>query len=404
MLNAGRWSVLLCLFSVPINKPATNIFIFFALVFAVLGERTRQRFDAAWKQPVVIGAVIWFLILLISTFVAPAGQERWKALGIYRALFYPMIVAALFETQKWRTRGLLAFGISASLVLVISWAEFFWTLFNGTQTGVTPVGSYTVFKNYTQQGLIFVVLAAMAAAFADIETDIRRKRLLWFVAAAAFVNVVFLLQSRTGYMVAAPFLLYWVWHVSARHRSAWRGVAISALVVLAIGAAAALTPNVQHRIAQINTDYSRYTDKHDATSLGVRLELWKRTMPIIASAPILGHGLGEWRPNYQSQIIGVPGQSEFLMGHPHQEALLILSEQGILGFGVFLGVLVLLWRYVRKLEPPHRDFYTVLMFIYITAGLVNCVLADFAHRHVFLMLLACIPLLTAQARADKTSA
>ena len=47
LLEWGRWSVLLCLFSVPINKPATNLFIAFALLCAVLGSRGRARWLAA---------------------------------------------------------------------------------------------------------------------------------------------------------------------------------------------------------------------------------------------------------------------------------------------------------------------------------------------------------------------
>jgi O-antigen ligase len=404
LLEAGRWSVLLCLFSVPINKPATNIFIFFALVCAILGERTKQRFDAALKQPVVAGALIWLVILLISTLLAPAGNERWEALGIYRALFYPLIVAALLETQKWRTRGLIAFGTSAGLILLISWIRFLWSLHDSDPATISGMESYTVFKNYTQQGVTFVVLAALAAAFADAATDRKRKWLLWLVAGAAFANVIFLLQSRTAYLVAAPFLLYWIWRAVVGRHPNWRGIATGLLILASVGTAASLTPRVQQRIAQINSDYANYNDKRDATSLGVRLELWKRTMPIIASAPVLGHGLGQWRPQYQAQIAGDPVREGFQMGHPHQEALLILSEQGIVGFIAFLMALILLARYIRRLDPPHRDFYMVLLLIYIMAGLVNCVLADFGHRHVFLMLLACIPYAAGAAGQGRTKA
>jgi len=34
-----------------------------------------------------------------------------------------------------------------------------------------------------------------------------------------------------------------------------------------------------------------------------------------------------------------------------------------------------------------------LLLIYLTASLANCLLIDFVHRHGFLLLLACIPLL-----------
>jgi hypothetical protein len=54
----------------------------------------------------------------------------------------------------------------------------------------------------------------------------------------------------------------------------------------------------------------------------------------------------------------------------------------------------LLTKYIRRLEPPQRDFFACLLLIYLTAGLANCILVDFSHRHVFVMLLACIPMLS----------
>ena len=146
LLEWGRWSVLLCLFSVPINKPATNIFIALALLCSILGSRSRERWLAAVRQPVVLGACAWFLVLFISALYAQAGAERWQALSAYKTLLYPLIVASLLETEVWRTRGLLAFALAATIVLLLSWGQFF---------GLVPMRDivkqfdsyrYTVFK------------------------------------------------------------------------------------------------------------------------------------------------------------------------------------------------------------------------------------------------------------------
>lgn len=406
LLELGRWSVLLCLFAVPINKPLTNIFIFFALLFAILGSRTRERFLAAGKQPIVIGACAWFAVLALSAFHAPGDWQRWAELGAYKALLYPLIVAALLESQQWRNRGLLAFALAAGLVLLISWAQFFGIVPQPRSTQEFDAFRYTVFKDYTQQGIVFLVLAAMALSLARFETRIRRKRALWLLAAAAFVNVVFLLQSRTAYLVAVPLLVYWVWRVADEQRSRWRSIAVGLLALALVGSTALFTPRVQQRLQQAEQDVSLYAAKREATSMGIRLELWKRTLPIIATAPLLGHGLGQWRHEYEIQTKGLIDFSAFMMGHPHQESLLILAEQGIAGFAVFVFLLVLLAKYIRRLEPPQRDFYACLLLIYLTAGLANCILADFTHRHVFLMLLACIPLATSAvgSRTNKASA
>lgn len=404
ILEVGRWSVLLCLFSVPINKPATNIFIFVALLCALCGARACERFHSAWRQPIVIGAAIWFALLFVSTLRAPTGSGPWSALSSYVALLYPLIVASLLETAQWRRRGLFAFALAASLILVISWAQFagIAPLLNGA--GKSLAYRYTVFKDYTQQGVTFTVLAAMAASFANTETDRRRKRLLWVLACAAFINVIFLLQSRTAYLIAIPLLLYWVWRLAGGRRAGWRAPAAGLVALLLMGSAASLAPSVQQRFEQSQHDIAGYAARQEATSMGIRLELWKRTLPIIASAPIFGHGMGQWAVEYDNQTKGLPDFALFKMGHPHQEALFILAEQGFVGLMLFTFLLIGLAKYIKRLNPPAQDFYICLLLIYLTAGLANCLLLDFSHRHLFLMLLACIPVVPSTEPPQSNSA
>jgi O-antigen ligase len=391
LLEAGRQSVLLCLFSAPLNKPATYIFIALALLCAVLGERLRERFFAACKQPVVIGALIWLLALFLSALHAPAGPERWSALGIGVALLYPLIVAMLLETQQWRTRAMLAFGLSVCIILAISWAQFIGLLPQRELALVDPAYRYTVLHDYTQQGIVCLLLAAMAASFAQTESVRRRKISLWIIVAAAGVNVVFLLQSRTSYLIVVPLLLFWAWRLIGGRQASWRQITLSLTILIACASIALMTPRVQQRLAKAQQDVVQYSGQREANSMGIRLELWKRTLPIIASAPLLGHGLGQWKPEYEAEVKDFANYKDFKMGHPHQEALLILAEQGAVGFALFLTLLVLLARYIGRLRPPQQGFYASLLLIYVTAGLANCLWAVALHRNVFMMLLACIP-------------
>lgn len=404
LLKIGCWSVLLCLFSVPINKPATNIFIFLALLCSLLGARLRERWHSACKQPVVIGALAWLLVMELSALYAPAGSERWQALGVEVALLYPLIVASLLETPQWRTRGMLAFGLATCLVLAVSWCQFFGVLPQRDDALTNPAFRYTVFKDYTQQGIEFLVLASMAASFAQVERLRKRKIFLWFIAAAAAIDVVFLLQSRTSYLIVAPLLAFWAWRLVGGRHASRRRIAFGAVVFAACGVVAVMTPRVQQRLEQAKQDVVNYSSKREATSMGIRLELWKRTAPIIASAPWLGHGLGQWRPEYQNEVKDFPNYDDFRMGHPHQEAMLILSEQGIAGLAVFVALLIFLARTIRRLPRPHHDFYASLLLIYVTASLANCIWADFSHRHVFIMLLACIPFVSGRPNSQNVTA
>ena len=400
LLVAGRWAVLLCLFFVPINKPLPNLFIFLALLCSAAGERPDERFAAAIKQPIVIGAIAWFLVYAISALYAPSPYP-WASVNTGITLFYPFIVATLLETPRWRARGMMAFAASACLVLLLSWSQFAGIFPEREIALELPIYRYTVFKDYTQQGVVFLALAAMASAYAMV-TPVRKYRIgLWLLAAAAVINVVFLLQSRTSYLIVVPLLIYWIWRIANGN---WRKIAIGAALLVCCGGAALLTPRVQERLEQAHQDVEIYSNQHEASSLGIRLELWRRTLPIIASAPVLGHGLGQWDAEYRAQTKDLPDFDQFRMHHPHDDSLLILSEQGIVGYGIFIALLVLLARHIRGLNQPERDFYNSLLLIFILGGLAQCLLPDFTQRHTFLMLLACIPVVARKtAAAGKTT-
>jgi len=399
LLTIGCWSFSLCLFSIPVNKPATNIFIFLALIASLTGARMLERWSTAFRHPVAIGALAWVAARGIAALYAPDGAERMSALNASIPLLYPLIGASLLETQQWRNRAMGAFGLSVSLILVASWLQFAGILPEREIASTFVSYRYTVFKDYTQQGMEFLVLAAMTASFAMTEADRRRKIVLWVLTAAAGINVVFLLQSRTSYLIVVPLLLFWAWRLLGGRNASWHKLALGALVLGACGLIAVATPRVQQRLQQAKEDVLNYSNKREATSMGIRMELWKQTAPIIASAPIFGHGLGQWRPTFQAQVKDFPNYDEFRMGHPHQESLLILSEQGVVGLTVFIVLLIMLGRYIGRLPAPHRDFYASLLLIFVTASLANCLWSDFSHRHVFIMLLACIPFVT--KRDDK---
>lgn len=390
---AGQWCAVASLFVVPLNKPATNIALVLSLVFSLLGNNARQRWLAAARNPVAQGALLWWGVLVLSavhtwyaTSVLPlAGSFVW-------ACWYPLLLGSLLQTPQWRRRALIAFALAVGLVLLISYGMAFGLIPQRSLTLSQPAMRNTVFKEYTQQGVALLVFGSMALA-AAIAT--RSKWLKIFLSAAALlalINIVFVLESRTTYLVLVPLLAYWVWHTLIRGRVGWRSTLIACTLAAAALAIVWFTPPVRERlVVSIAQEAESYVSQRTPTSTGIRLELWRRTLPIIVAAPVFGHGLSQWAPLYRQSIEGLPHFNAFLMGHPHQEMLLILAEQGAVGLLVYLLLLVALARYIRRLDPVSRNIYTCILLIYLTAGLANGLWADFSHRHLFILLLACIP-------------
>jgi O-antigen ligase len=150
---------------------------------------------------------------------------------------------------------------------------------------------------------------------------------------------------------------------------------------------------MQQRLRSLPDEATRYAADHAPTSAGVRVHLWRRSLDLVAGSPVFGLGLKQWAPAY-AQSIRLHGDSDaFRAGHPHQEFLLTLAEQGAAGLLVQLLLLTALARHIRRLDPPWRDMYLCVLAIYLIAGLGNCLWADYTHRHTFVLLVSCIPAL-----------
>lgn len=392
-LTAGQWCAVASLFVVPLNKPATNAALILSLILSLLGNEARQRWSTAARSPVVLGALLWWLVLALSavhtwydTSVLPlTGSYTWVC-------WYPLVLGSLLQTPSWRRRALVAFALAVGAVLLISCGMDLGLIPQRALTHAEPAMRNTVFKEYTQQGLALLILGSMALAAAVDTPSTRRKAFFSAVALLALINIVVMLESRTAYVTLVPLLVYWGWRILARGRMRWRHIAIVCALIVAVPAVAWFTPPVRERlVVSIAQEMQLYADQRSPTSTGIRLELWRRTLPIIATAPVFGHGLHQWAPLYRQSIEDLPNFDAFLMGHPHQEMLLILAEQGAAGLLVYLLLLVALARYIRRLNPVPRDIYTCILLIYLTAGLANGLWADFSHRHLFILLLACMP-------------
>lgn len=398
MSIAGRWCAVASLFVVPLNKPATNIALGLSLIFSLLGNDVRQRWLTAARNPVAQGALVWWGVLMLSavhtwyvTSTLPlAGSFVW-------ACWYPLVLGSLLQTPQWRRRALVAFVLAAGLLLLISCGMDLGLIPQRSVVHSDPTMRNTVFKEYTQQGVAMLVFGSMALAAAIATRSTGRRILCSAAALLALINIVWMLESRTAYVTLIPLLGYWVWRILLKGRAILRSTLIACVLAVATLAIVWFTPPVRERLVlSVAHEAELYANQRTPTSTGIRLELWRRTLPIIAAAPVFGHGLEQWAPLYRRSIEGLPDFKAFLMGHPHQEMLLIVAEQGFAGLLVYLWLLVALARYISRLDRPERDIYACILLIYLTAGLVNCLWDDFSHRHLFILLLACIPLIERQ--------
>ena len=125
---------------------------------------------------------------------------------------------------------------------------------------------------------------------------------------------------------------------------------------------------------------------------GMRLEIYKNTLELIAEKPWAGHGIGNWLPLYHAKAKDMMSGT---MSTPHNDYLLYCTELGI------FGLLALLWIWLKQLiiakkmmNETHRERAMLLAMLGITmmlGGMFNAILRDGVFGMAFMILLA-IPL------------
>jgi O-antigen ligase len=208
------------------------------------------------------------------------------------------------------------------------------TLKNADEAG----GRGIFVKNYIDQSQEFA-LCAVALVY-PIVSLLRAHRMWHALALAAIslgflVNMAFVIVSRTA-MVTIPIMLA----VFALLHLKWRTsvMIFGALAVLA-GLAFAKSPQLQRTTDSFFTDYRLYKTQNIPTSIGMRLEFWKKSLQFFAEAPVIGHGTGSILGLFERAATGdrhnVTSQ---VIGNPHNQALNVAVQWGTIGVAVLYAM------------------------------------------------------------------
>jgi len=117
-------------------------------------------------------------------------------------------------------------------------------------------------------------------------------------------------------------------------------------------------------------------------SINTRLLMWKTTFEMIKEKPLLGSGIGTFKMNYLIY------QAEFLKSNPyyikysgkageaHNEYLQMWAELGIIGLGMFIGIILMFYSliidYLKKNDSDKEKIIVFGLVLGITCFLIHC--------------------------------
>jgi O-antigen ligase len=387
MTTADIFVVLLAL-SLPWSTSLVGIFAG-VTVLVMLPTIEVGAFIASLKRPISAIPIALFALALIGTLWSDArwGMRFYAVVPTVKFLLLPLLFYH-FERSQRGLWVLTAFLASCVALLAMSWLVAYdphLALKSGGGHGV-PV------KNYIDQSQEFA-LCAVALAF-PIATLLREKKiafalLLSAVALGFLANMAFVIVSRTA-LVTIPIMLA----VFAILHLRWQTTLIILCAAVVAGLIAwAASPLLQEKISSIGSEYRLYKEQGATTSVGERLEFWRKSLRFFVEAPVVGHGTGSTEGLFEQAAAGQKGVAAEVIRNPHNQTLNVAVQWGVLGIivlyamwfshlalfrgeGLFnwIGLLVVVQNIFTSLFNSHLfDFHEGWMYVLgvgIAGGLV----------------------------------
>jgi O-antigen ligase len=365
-------------FSIPISVALDNVLLALILICWLASGNYRYKITAIKANPVSLAALLLFglltLGLLYGTRNPGDGLRYW---GKYLDILFVPIFAALFRDKQTREDGLKAFGGAVILSLIVSFFAQTGLLLHNPLLPQNYVGLPVGFKYSITHSLLVCLGGFTFMLFARQTASRASRAVLIGLAVIAAYNVLFVVYSRTGYVVLAVLMLYFfVTHFR------WRGlVAAAALGAIFFSAGYYGSDMFQQRV---NTAVSELRDwqpdRPAETSVGMRMEFYRTSVNIVREHPLLGSGTGSFPAAYAATVTGKHMEETV---NPHNEYLLIAIQIGLVGLACLFYLFYIEWRLAARLEPLYRDLARGLVLVFVIGCMFNSLLLDHTEGLLF---------------------
>lgn len=293
--------------------------------FAVEAYRGKHRLE--WRSPFTIPAAVFLVAGAISVIVSP---EQVKGLGLYRAYlvepiaFYFVLGHVAFNA--WRARLILAGLATGGSVAGIANAVVILNAIRHHTLNIALPPPVVIYSTPNAVALYLVPLIGIGASLFLYDRD-RWVRPVSAVFLAIGLGATFLSLSRGGYLALAVMALI----LAVINRYRW--YLLPAVVV--VGVVLSRVPAIASRLAH---EFNLSDPNNTFVS---RVNLWEATLRMLRDHPIFGTGLFGFARSIQPYRGGVYGEN---LIYPHNVALNMWTETGLLGLVSFVWLLVQAFR------------------------------------------------------------
>jgi O-antigen ligase len=313
--------------SLPWSTTATGAFLMLWLLAALptadwAGLR-KEILTPAGGLPLLLCA--WALLGILWAADA-SWKESFAGFREFHKLLLVPVFLAYFARSSRNLQTVIWFFASCVVLLALSFIVTLWPRiqwWHSMSPGV-PFKSYiTQSAEFTMSAFFFFCIAADAW-----KERARKFAVFSFCLGLAFIgNILFIATSRTELIIIAVLIVLF-----GAHRWGMKG-ALAGVFVLSIGAVLVWNSSsyLRERIDNAISEIQMYRIDNQRTSLGLRLEFWRKSIEFIDEAPFIGHGTGSIRSLFQNAATGETGISSAVTLNPHNQTFAVAIQLGLVG-------------------------------------------------------------------------
>ena len=324
-----------------------------------------------------------FAILLLALLGLLWSDGAWAdRLHAIKPVAKLVLIPPLLYHFSRSERGLWvghAFVVSCALLAVFSWIVLLdpaWKITATASSGV-PV------KNYIDQSQEFT-LCAFALALPAL-TFWRRGNVVATAACLALIllfaaNMVFVASARTALLCTAVLLALFAW----KHLNRRATLVLLAGTVAVTALAWATSPYLRQRITDIAVEYRHGHEDISRASTAQRLTYWRKAIHSFAEAPLIGHGTGSIKRQFERAATGGSSLDAEVVNNPHNQTLNVAMQWGLLGVVLLYAMWIV---HLRLFLGGGLAAWIGLVVVVqnVTSSLLNSHLFDFHEGWMYVL-------------------
>jgi O-antigen ligase len=365
LMRLADWAAVAVAVALPWSTSAVGVAIA-AWLLILLPSLDADSVKRALTSPAGgFAAVLWCLGVIGMLWADVSWHDRFAGLdSFHRLLAIPLLLAQFRRTGNglWVASG---FFISSFALLIASYVVAF--SFGDRWHGVYGVPVHdTIF-----QGSVFLICGFGVIGYAALVRQ-KRPRLIMLSAIGALflINFSLVTTSRVALVMAPLLLLLLGWHLSR-----WKGALGAVLLAAMVGSAMWFaSPLLRERIAASMVEMEKYQTADEATSIGEHIVFLKGSLPIIGSAPIIGHGTGSITEEFRRITAGKTGASATPTVNPHNQTFAVAIQLGVVGAAVLWAMWI---AHIALFTGPSALAWPGLVLV------AENVLSSTVHSHLF---------------------